>query len=98
MCPSLIQEMARQHRESLQREVAREVPFASEIEPGHWKNFWILQKKSAAFGRRLILALGLLSLLMPLLGMAIGISLPVLIAGSLFCLLVIFLSVVSGRI
>lgn len=120
MCPSLSQEIARQHRESLQREVAREVPYAFSHEPGHWGNFRedagfsfplfdrtgilygrpivTLQKKPAAFGRRLILSLVLLCILMPLFGMTIGISLPVLIAGSLLCLLVIVLSVVLGRI
>jgi len=116
MCPSLSQEIARHHRESLQREVAREVPYASAHEPGHWSNFRedagfsfpllvlygrpivTLQKKPAAFGRRLILSLVLLCVLMPLFGIAIGISLPVLIAGSLLCLLVIVLSVVLGRI
>ena len=120
MCPSLSQEIARQHRESLQREVVREVPFAPTYEPGNWSNSWddmgfslplfdrtaslygrpviIRQKKSVAFGRRLILSLILLCILMPLFGMTIGINLPLLAAGSLLCLVVVFLSVVSGRI
>ena len=120
MYPILSQEMARQHRESLQREVAWEIPLASESEPVNWSNPWeergfslplfdrtgilygrpviIQQKKSVAFGRRLILSLVLLCVLMPLFGMTIGISLPLLIAGSLLCLLVIVLSVVLGRI
>ena len=58
----------------------------------------IRQKKSAVFGRRLILSLVLLCILMPLFGMTIGISRPVLIGGSLFCFLVIVLSIVLGRI
>jgi hypothetical protein len=118
MYPILSQEMARQHRESLQREAACEIP--SESEPVNWSNPWeergfslplfdrtgilygrpviIQQKKSVTFGRRLILSLVLLCVLMPLFGMTIGISLPLLIAGSLLCLLVIVLSVVLGRI
>jgi hypothetical protein len=40
----------------------------------------------------------LICILMPRFGMALGISLPVLITGSLFCLLVMVLSVVLGRI
>src|SRR5258706_11540679 len=117
MYPILSQEMARQHRESLQREGACEIPLASEIEPANWSNPWeergfslplfdrtgilygrpviIQQKKSVAFGRRLILSFVLLCVVTPLFGTAIGISLPVLIAGSLLCLLVIVLNVVS---
>jgi hypothetical protein len=58
----------------------------------------IRQKKSAVFGRRLILSLVLSCILLPLFGMTIGISRPILIGGSLLCLLVIVLSVVLGRI
>ena len=58
----------------------------------------IRQKKSAVFGRRLILSLVLLCILIPLFGMTIGISLPVLVGGSLLCLLIIVLSIVLGRI
>src|SRR5258706_3773327 len=58
----------------------------------------IRQKKSAVFGLRLILSLVLLCILLPLFGMTIGISRPILIGGSLLCLLVIVLSVVLGRI
>jgi hypothetical protein len=120
MYPLLSQEIARQHRESLQREVACEIPLASEIESVNWSNPWedrgfplplfdrtgilcgrpviIRQKKSVAFGRRLILSLVLLSVLMPLFGMIIGINQPILVIGSLLCLLAMVLSVVSGRI
>ena len=120
MYPLLNQELASHHRESLQREVVHEVPFAPTFEPENWSNsredsgfslplfdrtsflygrpVVIQQKKSAVFGRRLILSLVLLCILLPLLGMTIGISRPILITGSLFCLLVIVLSVVLGRI
>src|SRR5438105_1425447 len=58
----------------------------------------IRQKKSAMFGRRLILSLVLLCILLPILGMTINISPSILIMGSLFCLLVIVLSIMLGRI
>jgi hypothetical protein len=120
MYPLLNQEMANHHRESLQREVVHEGPFAPTFEPGNGSNssedtgfslplfdrtsflygrpIIIRQKKSAMFGRRLILSLVLLCILLPLLGMTINISPSLLITGSLLCLLVIVLSVVLGRI
>ncbi len=56
------------------------------------------QRRSGNFGRRLMLSLVLLCIFMPLLGMALGISLPILVMGSLFCLLVLVLSIVLGRV
>ena len=121
MCPLLIQDMARHHQESLQREVVCRIPYASTYGPGgFWNDSWedggfsfplfdrrgflygrpivTLQKKSAAFGRRLALSLVLLCILMPLFGIAIGISLPILIMGGLLCPLIIVLSIALGRI
>ncbi|HZU67765.1 MAG TPA: hypothetical protein VFA09_10860 [Ktedonobacteraceae bacterium] len=120
MSPLLLQDLARQQRESLERDVIHHAPLALTYGSGYWndpredKGFLFplfarsgalhghpgfrTQIRSAAFGRRLTLSLFLLCILMPLFGMAIGISLPILILGSLLCLLVILLSIVSGRI
>src|SRR5260370_18051534 len=120
MYPLLNQEIASDHRESLQREVVHEVPFAPTFERETWSNsredsgfslplfdrtsflygrpIIIWHKKSATFRRRLILSLVLLCILLPLFGITIRLSRPILIPGRLLLLPGIFLSVLLGQI